>query len=51
MDGFKLKEDGLKLHIRKKFFTMRMVRTGKIVDASPLKIFREEFDVILSNQV
>ncbi|KFW64427.1 hypothetical protein AS28_10101, partial [Pygoscelis adeliae] len=55
-NGFKLKEGRFSLDIRKKFFTMRVVRHWKrlpreAVDASSLEVFKARLDGALSNLV
>ncbi|KFM13996.1 hypothetical protein AS27_12634, partial [Aptenodytes forsteri] len=54
--GFKLKEGRFRLDIRKKFFTVRVVRHCKrlpreAVDAPSLEVFKARLDVALSNLV
>ncbi|KFW73725.1 hypothetical protein AS28_13366, partial [Pygoscelis adeliae] len=54
--GFKLKEGGFRLDIRKKFFTMRVVRhwnrlPREVVDAPSLEVFKARLDGALSNLV
>jgi len=54
--GFKLKEGRFILDIRKKVFTMRVVRhwnklPREVVDAPTLEVFRTRLDVALSNLV
>ncbi|KFO89223.1 hypothetical protein N320_10937, partial [Buceros rhinoceros silvestris] len=54
--GFKLKEGRLRLDIRKKFFTVRVVRwwtrlPREAVDAPSLKVFRARLDGALGNLV
>ncbi|KFQ98357.1 hypothetical protein Y956_11308, partial [Nipponia nippon] len=55
-NGFKLKEGRFRLDIRKKFFTMRVVRhrnrlPGEVVDAPSLEVFKATLDGALSNLV
>ena len=55
-NGFKLKEGRFRLDIRKKFFTMRVVRHWNrllrgAVDAPSLAVFKARLDGALSNQV
>ncbi|KFP96781.1 hypothetical protein N329_06700, partial [Haliaeetus albicilla] len=55
-NGFKLKEGRFKLDVRKKFFTMRMVRhwnklPREAVDAPSLEVFKARLDGALSNLV
>jgi len=55
-NGFKLKEGRFRLHIRKKFFTMRVVRhwtrfPREAVDAPSLAVFKARLDGALSNLV
>ncbi|KFV44209.1 hypothetical protein N341_04515, partial [Tyto alba] len=54
--GFKLKEGGFRLDVRKKFFTMRVVKhwnrlTKEVVDAPSLETFRVMLDRALSNLI
>ncbi|KFW63864.1 hypothetical protein AS28_13522, partial [Pygoscelis adeliae] len=54
--GFKLKEGGFRLDVRKKFFTMRVVRhwnrlPSEAVDAPSLEVFKAKLDGALSNLV
>jgi len=55
-NGFKLKEGKFGLEIRKKFFTMRVVRPWhrlprEVVAASSLAVFKARLDGALSNLV
>ncbi|KFW12240.1 hypothetical protein N327_13257, partial [Fulmarus glacialis] len=55
-NGFKLKEGRFRLNIRKKFFTMRVVRhwnrlPREAVDAPSLEVFKARLDGALSNVV
>ncbi|KFW69538.1 hypothetical protein AS28_03153, partial [Pygoscelis adeliae] len=55
-NGFKLKEGGFRLDIRKKFFTVRVVRhwnrlRREAVDAPCLEVFKARLDGALSNLV
>ncbi|KFW85481.1 hypothetical protein N305_11769, partial [Manacus vitellinus] len=55
-NGFKLKKGGFRLHIRYKFFTVRVERhwsrlPREAVDASSLKVFKARLDGALSNLV
>ena len=56
VDGFKLKEGRFRLDIRKKFFTVRVVRPWlrlprEAVDTPSLAIFKAKLDRALSNLV
>ena len=55
-NSFKLEEDRCRLDIRKKFFTLRVVRhwnrlPSEIVDAPSLEAFKARLDGALSNLV
>ncbi|KFQ99816.1 hypothetical protein Y956_00541, partial [Nipponia nippon] len=55
-NGFKLKEGRFRLDIRKKFFTMRVVRywnrlPREVVDASSVEALKARLDGALSNLV
>ncbi|KFZ54847.1 hypothetical protein N338_12600, partial [Podiceps cristatus] len=55
-NGFKLKEGRFRLDIRKKFFTMRVLRhwnrlPREAVDAPSLEAFKARLDGTLSNLV
>ncbi|KFQ22925.1 hypothetical protein N332_03478, partial [Mesitornis unicolor] len=55
-NGFKLEEDRFRLDIRKKFFTLRVVRRWhrlprEAVDASSLEVFKARLDGALGNLV
>ncbi|KFQ05813.1 hypothetical protein N329_12471, partial [Haliaeetus albicilla] len=55
-NGFKVKEGRFRLDIRKKFFTMRMVKhwhrlTREVVDAPSLETFKVRLDGALSNLI
>ncbi|KFQ96207.1 hypothetical protein Y956_04769, partial [Nipponia nippon] len=55
-NGYKLKEGRFRLDIRKKFFTMRVVRHSnrlprEAVDAPSLAMFKARLDGALSNLV
>ncbi|KFW73590.1 hypothetical protein AS28_12144, partial [Pygoscelis adeliae] len=55
-NGFKLKEGRFRLAIRKKFFTVRVVRhwnrfPREVVDAPSLEVFKARLDGALSNLV
>ncbi|KFW08329.1 hypothetical protein N327_04298, partial [Fulmarus glacialis] len=55
-NGFKLKKGRLRLDIKKKFFTMRVVRhwnrlPREVVDAPSLEVFKARLDGALSNLV
>ncbi|KFM09299.1 hypothetical protein AS27_04987, partial [Aptenodytes forsteri] len=55
-NGFKLKEGRFRLDIRKKYFTVRVVRhwnrlPGEVADAPSLEVFEARLDGALSNLV
>ncbi|KFQ99164.1 hypothetical protein Y956_03686, partial [Nipponia nippon] len=55
-NGFKLKEGRFRLDIRKKFFTMRVMRhwnrlPREAVDAPSLKVFKARLGGALSNVI
>ena len=55
-DGFKLKEGRVGLGVRKKFFTMRVVRhwhrlPREVVDAPSLAVFKARLDGALSSLI
>ncbi|KGL89562.1 hypothetical protein N301_06779, partial [Charadrius vociferus] len=55
-NGYKLEEGRFKLNIRKKFFTMRVVRhwnrlPREVVEAPSLEVFMARLDVALGNLV
>ncbi|KFM09934.1 hypothetical protein AS27_06462, partial [Aptenodytes forsteri] len=55
-NGFNLKEGRFRLDIRKKFFTMRVMRhwnrlPREVVDAPSLEVFKARLDGALSNHV
>ncbi|KFP17213.1 hypothetical protein Z169_14122, partial [Egretta garzetta] len=55
-NGFKLKQGRFKLNIRKKFFTMRVVKhwnglPREVADAPSLEAFKARLDGALSNLI
>ena len=55
-NGFKSKEERFRLDMRKKFFTMRVVKPcprlpGEVVDAPSLETFQAGLDRALSNLI
>ncbi|KFZ60770.1 hypothetical protein N338_04078, partial [Podiceps cristatus] len=55
-DGFKVKEGRYQLDIRKKFFTMRMVKhwnrlPREVIEAPSLDTFKARLDVALGNLI
>ncbi|KFP47073.1 hypothetical protein N323_04101, partial [Cathartes aura] len=55
-NGFKLKEGRFRLDIRKKFFTLRVVKhwnrlPREVVDTPSLEAFKARLDATLSNLV
>ncbi|KFO56108.1 hypothetical protein N302_00085, partial [Corvus brachyrhynchos] len=55
-NGFKLKEGRFRLDVRKKFFTVRVVRhwmrlPSEVMDASSLEVFKARPDGALSSLV
>jgi len=55
-NGFKLREDRFRLNIKKKFFTMSVVKhgnklPGEVVEASSQETFKARLDGALSNPI